>query len=162
MRRKDLELTAIIEEHRNELFYQISEFECSRSLLALHEWIHETSDRNLSDRLSVEPGDMHRMVEIADWLAHSLYEVAKLLKRGDLLRELHDLQIRIKYGIREELIPLVRLKEIGRARARALYDAGLVDARKVTETPEAKLSAIPKIGPNLAKRLKEQIKKERY
>lgn len=162
MRRKDLELTAIIDEHRNELFYQISEFECSRSLLALHEWIHETSDRNLSDRLSVEPGDMHRMVENADWLAHSLYEVAKLLKRGDLLRELHDLQIRIRYGIREELIPLVRLKEIGRARARALYDAGLVDARKVTETPEAKLSAIPKIGPTLAKRLKEQIKKERY
>jgi helicase len=162
MRRKDLELTAIIEEHRNELFYQISEFECSRSLLALHEWIHETSDRNLSDRLSVEPGDMHRMVEIADWLAHSLYEVAKLLKRGDLLGELHDLEIRIKYGIRAELIPLVWLKEIGRARARALYDAGIVDARKVTEAPEAKLSAIPKIGPNLAKRLKEQIKKGRY
>ncbi|MFZ0513608.1 MAG: DEAD/DEAH box helicase [Candidatus Nitrosopolaris sp.] len=163
MRRKDLvELTAIIEEHRNELFYQISEFECSRSLLALYEWIHETSDRTLSDRLAVEPGDMHRMVEIADWLAHSLYDVAKLLKRGDLLTELHNLQIRIRYGIREELIPLVRLKEVGRARARALYDEGLVDARKVTETPEAKLSSIPKIGPTLAKRLKEQLKKERY
>jgi helicase len=163
MRRKDLvELTAIIEEHRNELLYQISEFECSRGLLALYEWIQETSDRILSDRLGVEPGDMHRMVEIADWLAHSLYDIAKLLKRGDLLRELHDLQIRIRYGIREELIPLVRLKDIGRARARALYDAGVVDARKVIETPEAKLSSIPKIGPTLAKRLKEQLKKERY
>jgi helicase len=162
MRRKDLELTTIIEEHRSELLYQVSEFECSRSLLALYEWIHETSDRKLNDRLSVEPGDMHRMVEISNWLAHSLYEVAKLLKRGDLLRELHNLQIRIRYGIREELIPLVRLKEIGRARARALYDAGVVDAKKVTETPEAKLSAIPKIGPTLAKRLKEQLKKEQY
>ena len=130
--------------------------------MALYEWIHETSDRKLNDRLSIEPGDMYRMVEISNWLAHSLYEVAKLLKRGDLLRELHNLQIRIRYGIREELIPLVSLKEIGRARARALYDAGVVDARKVTETPEAKLSAIPKIGTTLAKRLKEQLKKERY
>ena len=162
LRKKDLELTTIIEEYRSELFSEINEVECSRSLLALFEWIHETSDRNLSDRLSVEPGDMHRMVEISNWLAHSLYQVAKLLKRGDLLKELHNLQIRIRYGIREELIPLVRLKEIGRARARALYDAGVVDARKVTETPEAKLSAIPKIGPTLAKRLKEQLKKERY
>jgi helicase len=98
------------------------------------------------------------MIEIADWLAHSLYDVAKLLRRRDLLGELHNLQIRIRYGIREELIPLVRLKDIGRARARVLYDAGIVDSRKVIETPEAKLSSILKIGPTLAKRLKEQLK----
>jgi helicase len=162
MRKKDLvELAAIIGERRNELLFPINEFECSRSLLPLYAWIHETSDRTLSDRLGVEPGDMHRMIEIADWLAHSLYDVAKLLRRRDLLGELHNLQIRIRYGVREELIPLVRLKDIGRARARVLYDAGIVDARKVTETPEAKLSSIPKIGPTLAKRLKEQLKKER-
>ena len=39
----------------------------------------------LSDKIGVEPGDMHRMVEISEWLAYSLYEVAKLLKREDLL-----------------------------------------------------------------------------
>ncbi|HYA81888.1 MAG TPA: DEAD/DEAH box helicase [Candidatus Bathyarchaeia archaeon] len=162
MRKKDLvELAAIIGERRNELLFPINEFECSRSLLALYAWIHEASDRTLSDRLAVEPGDMHRMIEIADWLVHSLYDVAKLLRRRDLLGELHNLQIRIRYGIREELIPLVRLKDIGRARARVLYDAGIVDARKVIEIPEAKLSSIPKIGPTLAKRLKEQLKKER-
>lgn len=159
MRKKDfVELAAIIGEHRNELLSPINEFECSRSLLALYAWIHENSDRTLNDRLAIEPGDMHRMIEIADWLTHSLYDVAKLLRRRDLLAELHNLQIRIKYGIREELIPLVRLKDIGRARARVLYDAGIVDARKVTEIPEAKLSSIPKIGPILAKRLKEQLK----
>jgi helicase len=159
MRKKDLvELAAIIGEHCGELLFPINEFECSRSLLALYAWIHESSDRTLSDRLAVEPGDMHRMIEIADWLAHSLYDVAKLLRRRDLLGELHNLQIRIRYGIREELIPLVRLKDIGRARARVLYDAGIVDSRKVTETSEAKLSSIPKIGPTLAKRLKEQLK----
>ncbi|HXX95866.1 MAG TPA: helix-hairpin-helix domain-containing protein, partial [Candidatus Bathyarchaeia archaeon] len=162
MRKKDLiELAAIIGEHRKELLFPINEFECSRSLLALYAWIHETSDKTLSDRLAVEPGDMHRMIEIADWLTHSLYDVTKLLRRRDLLGELHNLQIRIRYGIREELIPLVRLQDIGRARARVLYDAGIVDASKVTETPEAKLSSIPKIGPTLAKRLKEQLKKER-
>lgn len=163
IRRKDsIELTQIVEKHGNELLYQINEFEYSRSLLALYEWIHETSDRTLSDELAVEPGDMHRIVENASWLTHSLYDIAKLLKREDLLRELHKLKIRIKYGIREELIPLVSLKEIGRVRARVLYNVGVVDARKITETPEEKLSSIPKIGPTLAKRLKEQLKKGRY
>jgi hypothetical protein len=32
----------------------------------------------------------------------------------------------------------------------------------VAEAPEAKLSSVSKIGPNLAKRLKEQLKKEPF
>lgn len=162
MRKRDYELLAAYENQKNGLFCEIGEFEYTRSLLALYEWIHETNDRNLSDRLSIEPGDMHRIVENATWLTRALSQVAKLIKRGDLLKELGELQIRIKFGIKEELIPLVRLKGIGRVRARALYDAGLLDLKWVAEAPEAKLSSISKIGPNLAKKLKEQLKKEPF
>jgi helicase len=116
----------------------------------------------LNDKIGVEPGDMHRMVEISDWLAYSLYEVAKLLKREDLLVSIHDLRIRVKYGIKEELLPLVTLEGIGRIRARALYDAGFTDIKKVAEASESKLSAIPKIGPAVANKLKEKhVKKEK-
>jgi helicase len=157
LRKKDYEeLYAIIQQHSNELFYQISEYDCSRSLWAVYEWINEASDRVLNDKIGVEPGDMHRIVEISEWLAYSLYEVAKLLKRQDLLISIHDLRIRIKYGTREELLPLVALEGIGRIRARALYDAGFTDIRKVAKASESKLSAIPKIGPVVAKKLKEK------
>ncbi|HYY66125.1 MAG TPA: DEAD/DEAH box helicase [Nitrososphaeraceae archaeon] len=164
LRKKDLEQfnKVIIERHddNDELFYPISEYDdCSRSLWALYEWIDETTDRMLSDKLGVEPGDMHRMVEIAEWLAYSLYEVAKLLRREDLLQEIHNLRVRIKYGVREELLPLITLERIGRVRARALYDAGLTDVKKVAKSSESKLSAIPKIGPAVAKNLKEQLRK---
>jgi helicase len=162
LRKKDYEeLYAIIQQHSNELFCQISEYDCSRSLWALYEWINETSDRVLNDKIGVEPGDMHRMVEISDWLAYSLYEVAKLLKREDLLVSIHDLRIRVKYGIKEELLPLVTLEGIGRIRARALYDAGFTDIKKVAEASESKLSAIPKIGPAVANKLKEKHVKRR-
>jgi helicase len=144
------------------LFCEIGEYEYTRSLFALYEWVHETSDRNLNDRLSIEPGDMHRMVENADWLAGALYQIARLLKRGDLLKELRNLQIRIKFGIKEELIPLVKLKGIGRVRARALYDAGFLDLKSVAGAPETSLSGVSKIGPTLAKRLKEQLKRELF
>jgi ATP-dependent DNA helicase len=164
MRKKDvIELSYLVEQHHDELLYEINEFEGNRSLLALHEWIQESSDRNLYERLSVEPGDMHRMVEVADWLVQSLYQVAKLFKRYDLLRELQNLQIQIRYGIKSELIPLVMLENIGRVRARALYSSGLVDARMVAQATEAKLSSIPKIGPTLARKLKQQaMKNHRY
>jgi helicase len=164
MRKKDvIELSSLVEQHHNELFSEINEFESTRSLLALYEWINESNDRSLYEQLAVEPGDMHRMVEVADWLVQSLYQVAKLFKHYDLLRELQNLQIRIKYGIKDELVPLVRLEDIGRVRARALYNSGLVDGRKVAEATEAKLSSIPKIGPTLARRLKlRAMKKHSY
>ncbi len=162
MRKRDYELITTYENQMNELSCEIGDFEYTRSLLALYEWIHEASDRNLSNRLSIEPGDMHRIVENAGWLARALYQVSKLLRRGDLLKELSELQIRIKFGIKNELVPLVRLKGIGRVRARALYDAGFLDLKTVAEAPEAKLSSVSKIGPNLAKRLKEQLKKEPF
>jgi helicase len=162
MRKSDYTLIGSYETQEDELFCEIGEYEYTRSLFALYEWVHEASDRNLNDRLSIEPGDMHRMVENAYWLAGALFQIARLLRRGDLLKELRDLQIRIKFGIKEELIPLVRLKGIGRARARALYDAGFLDLKRVADAPETTLSGVSKIGPTLAKRLKEQLKRELF
>ena len=162
LRKKDFEeLSLLIQCHSNELFYPITEYDCSRSLLALNEWIDESSDRMISNKVGVEPGDMHRMVENGGWLTYSLYEVAKLLKREDLLTEIHNLRSRIKYGVRDELIPIVALEGIGRVRARALYDAGLTDIRKLAKVSGSKLAAISKIGPTVAAKLKEQLKTQK-
>ena len=159
LRKKDVdELITIFQEHSSELFYQINEYECSRSLIAVYKWINETNDRVLNDRFGIEPGDMHRIAENSEWLAYSLYEVSKVIKREDLLGSIHKLKVRIKYGIKEELSSLVTLEGIGRIRARALYDAGLTNIGKVTNTSESKLSAIPKIGPTVAKKLKQQLR----
>jgi helicase len=162
LRKKDYEeLSLLIQGRRSELLYQISEYDCSRSFWALCEWIEETGDKVLSDNMGVEPGDMFRIKELSEWLAYSLYEVAKLLRREDLLPELYNLRIRIRYGVKEELLPLVALEGIGRVRARALYSAGLTDVNKIAKAPQAKLAAIPKIGPAVAEKLKDQLKKKR-
>lgn len=162
LRKKDYEeVSLVIQEGRDELLHEISEYDCSRSLWALSEWIRETSDRVLGDRIGVEPGDMHRIVEVSEWLAYSLYEVAKILRREDFLPELYNLRVRIRYGVNEELLPLVALEGIGRVRARALYAAGLTDVSKVANAPLTKLAAISKIGPSVAKKLKEKLEKRR-
>jgi len=160
LRRKDIdELGVIFVQHADELFYRVNEYDCSRSVLALYEWINEANDRVLSDKVGVEPGDMYRIAESSEWLAYSLYEVAKLLRREDLLGSIQSLRLRIKYGVKDELLPLVRLKGIGRIRARSLHDAGVTDVAKIAKTPELKLSRIPKIGPAVARKLKENLEK---
>jgi len=158
LRKKDIEeFCTDIEENRNEFILPVNEFECSRSLWALYKWINESTDKILSDKLGVEPGDMHRIVEIADWLVYSLYEVAKIMRRRDLLLEIHRLRLRIKYGVKEELLNLVGLKGIGRVRARSLYDTGFTELAKIANASEVQLSSVSNIGPTIAKNIKEQL-----
>jgi helicase len=152
------QVSMLIQRRDNELLYPVSEYDCSRSFWALCWWIEETSERVLSDKIGVEPGDMHRIVEISNWLAYSLYEVAKLLRRGDLMPELYNLRTRIRHGVKEELLSLVVLEGIGRVKARALYNAGFIDVPTITKASEAKLASVPKIGPTLAGKLKHQLK----
>jgi helicase len=152
-------LSILIQRHGNELLYPISEYECTRSFWALCSWIEETTEKVLSDKMGVEPGDMHRIVEMANWLAYSLYEVAKLLRREDLMPELYNLRTRIRYGVKEELLPLVVLEGIGRVKARTLYNAGFTDVPKIAKASQAKLASVPKIGPTVAEKLKHQLKK---
>jgi len=141
----------------DDLLLDLNEYNCSRSFLALYEWINESSERNLSDKLGVEPGDMHRIVESSEWLLYALYEFAKLFNRNDILEILFNLRIRIKYGVKQELLPLIKLEGVGRIRARALYNAGLVDIQKLKSTPEPNISNISKIGPSIAKKIKRQL-----
>ena len=152
------QVSMLIQRRGDELLYPVSEYDCSRSFWALCWWIEETSDKVLSEKIGIEPGDMHRMVEMANWLVYSLYEVAKLLRRGDLMPELYSLRTRIRYGVKEELMPLVVLEGIGRVKARALYNAGFTDVPTITKASEAKLASVPKIGPTVAGKLKHQLK----
>jgi helicase len=162
LRKKDIEeFFSDIEQYRDEDLFSITENDSSRSLWALHKWINESTDRVLSDRIGVEPGDMHRIVEVAEWLTYSLYEVAKILKRGDLLPEFQNLRLRIKHGVKEELLALVRLKGIGRVRARSLFTAGFSDTSKILTAAESHLSAVSNIGPGVAKSIKEQLQTRR-
>ncbi len=162
LRNKDYEtLGTLIENKSSELIESISEYDCSRSLLALYSWISESSEIHMSDNLGIESGDMHRMAETADWLVYCLYELAKLVERPDLLEELASLRKRISYGIKEELLELVQIRGIGRVRARRLYDHGIKTIEDLKIIPVNKLAGIDKIGPTIADNIKSQLKKVR-
>jgi helicase len=162
LRSKDNNFDNILfNQHDWDLYHDMIETSNSRSLVGLLKWIDEATERTIADTIGVEPGDMYRMVENAEWLLYSLGEIGKLFKMQNLFHEIQILKIRIKFGIKEELIPLIYFQGIGRIRARALYDAGIINGEKINSTSEFNLGAISKIGPALAKKLKEQIKQKK-
>jgi len=162
LRNKDYEtLTVMLENNSTELIQPISEYDCSRSLMALQSWITESSEISLSDNLKIESGDMHRMVQTAEWLLYCLRELAKQAGKAELLEELDILRKRVIYGIREELIDLVKIKGIGRIRARKLYNHGVKTLDDLSKIPVKKLAEIDKIGSTLADNIKSQLQKGR-
>jgi len=69
----------------------------------------------------------------------------------------NNLRQRVTYGVKEELLPLVQLRDIGRVRARALYRANLRTPEMLAQTSVEQLARIPKVGLATARSIKAQV-----
>jgi|TARA_B100001971_G_C18184174_1_gene534578 helicase len=156
-----------LEEHRHELTvklasdYDYVDYETTlgelRTTMILKAWIDETSENDLFEKYRVSPGDRYSAVHNANWLLYSAYELARVLGTDKHRGHIRTLRDRVRYGVTEKLLPLVRLQGIGRVRAKVLYNSGFKSASILKAAPLARLVEIPLIGPSLAKTIKEQI-----
>ncbi|QQG49480.1 MAG: DEAD/DEAH box helicase [archaeon] len=167
LRSKDFDqAVAFIEEHSAEMIERPNSRQFSaydevlqemRTVMALHGWIDEWREEQLLSRLGVEPGDMHRAVDNAEWLLHALGELAKLFKKPEVVRQVDVLRMRVASGVSAELVELTTLQGVGRVRARALYTAGFKTLEDVKEAPAERLAGVEKVGTAVARRIKEQV-----
>ena len=130
-----------------------------KSYYVLKSWIEEMREGEIERRFGVEPGDLHRFVETASWMLYSFSEVSKLCGKKDLAKFLLEESMRVQYGIRKDLIELVKLEGIGRVRARALYRSGFVSIREIARAKPEDLMKVPGIGEVLAKRIINDAKR---
>jgi helicase len=128
-----------------------------RTVMALYGWIDEWREEQLLTRLGVEPGDMHRAVDNADWLLHALVELSKLFKRPEMVKQAELLRNRVVSGVGEELVELTTLQGVGRVRARALYTAGFRTLEDIKDATPEKLALVEKVGTSVARKIKEQV-----
>jgi helicase len=167
-RRGEMEaVESFLEEHRHELTvklasdYDYVDYETTlgelRTTMILKAWIDETSENDLFEKYRVAPGDRYSAVHNADWLLYAAYELAKVLGTDEHRGHLRRLRDRVRYGVSEKLLPLVRLQGIGRVRAKVLYNSGFKSAASLKTAPLTRLVEIPLIGPRLAKTIKEQV-----
>ncbi len=126
--------------------YYLSSF---KTACLLKDWIQEVSEDEVAKRYNVGPGDIRNKVETADWLLHSAAEIAKLYNKQKA-EMIHKINKRMKHGIKRELIPLTDIENVGRVRARILYDAGYETARDVANASKEELKALPGIGKKIS------------
>ena len=123
--------------------------------LMFEAWMNEATEDQILTKFRVTPGELVGKLHIADWLVYCLQELGLLLGYKEILKEIRMLRIRLTYGIMEELIPLVRLKQIGRIRSRKLFNARFKTLDSLRKVPLESLSQI--VGTKIAQAVKEQL-----
>ena len=126
-----------------------------KTALFFNEWIGEKDEEYLLENFDIRPGEIRVKLNIADWLLYTSEELARILKMQPLLKELIKVRIRVKNGVKEELIPLLKLQQIGRARARRLHFNKIRTIGDVRDADLMKLVQI--LGKSVALNVKKQV-----
>ncbi|MEM4637961.1 MAG: hypothetical protein QXK76_02990, partial [Candidatus Woesearchaeota archaeon] len=122
------------------------------------DWLEEKDEEYMLEKYDIRPGEIYSKIEIMDWLIYSSIELSRMLKLNSINKELMKLRIRIKYGVKEELLPLLQLKNIGRVRARILFRNNIKNIADVKKIDITNLSRI--LGKNIAVDIKRQVGQE--
>ncbi len=128
-----------------------------KNAMVMQGWIAELEEQELMNRYGVSPGGIRAKVDNADWLLYAAEELARM-KEIDTGNDIQNLRTRLKHGIKEELLSLVKYDQIGRVRARRLHEHGITDQETIRETSFEKLKKL--IGKRTAEKLKKQVGQE--
>ncbi len=127
----------------------------------LMQWILESHEDKITGHFGIGPGDLRTLVDLADWLLYSSGELSKVFGLRGEMKAVSNLRARVSYGVKEELLPLVSLRGIGRVRARNLFNAGFQGLADIRRAGAEELSSVPAMGSAIALDIKKQVENRR-
>ena len=134
-------------------------------------WYEEKDLRDIEKELGVTPGDVYSRTDLMGWL---LLAAREILLRDDIFADEHlgyvaelagllELtRARVRAGCKEDLLQLVQVRNVGRARARTLSKMGIrtpADLLSISPMELDKLKSKRGWGPLLVERILESVKK---
>jgi helicase len=152
------QLDRMIDEHEGELFLTLPHdeeeaenyYRAIKTAMLLSDWTDEMPDAKICERYSVGPGDVFGMVESVNWLLHATAELARMFVPA-FHPQIRECETCMKNGIRRELLPLVRLRGIGRVRARRLFN------NSITSPDAVRAAGIESVTRIIGRGIAEQI-----
>ena len=125
-----------------------------KTAMIVYDWIEEVSEKVITDKYDIGPGDVRNLLDTVEWISHALSELSSHLKlhNGKQSRELVQ---RIRNGVKHELLDLTQLRNIGRIRARRLYEGGFASRKELRKGDFAAVAAL--IGSAVAVDIFEQL-----
>ena len=105
----------------------------------LEDWANEVDEDRIAERYGVGPGDIRGKVDTAEWLLRAAETLARDVEGidGDTVVQVREARKRLEYGVREELLDLAGVRNVGRKRARRLYEAGIESRADLREADKA-------------------------
>ena len=147
----DLDCDLYLSEPYDELEYE-NYLSALKVAFIVRDWIEEKDEDYILNKYGIGSGDLRTIIDTMDWLTYSTYHLAKVLELKERYDYLEKLHMRVKEGVKEELIQLVRVSGIGRKRARLLYDAGIKKPEDIVMNPQKVKSLLgPTIGEKVLK-----------
>jgi helicase len=102
----------------------------------LEDWAREVDEDRITERYGVGPGDVRGKVDTAEWLLGAAERLATDLDL-DCVVAVREAKKRVQYGVREELLDLAGVRNVGRKRARRLYEAGVESRADLREADKS-------------------------
>ncbi len=129
-----------------------------KTALFFEAWMDEKDEEYLLETFDIRPGEIRVKLEIADWLLYAASELARMKKQFNELKKIQKTRFRLQYGVKEELLPLLKLIGIGRVRARTLFNNKIRSIEDVKKADILFLSQL--IGKATALAVKQQVGQE--
>lgn len=129
-----------------------------KTAIVLYAWMNESTEEELLETYNVTPGELGAKLDRADWLLHACYELSRLEGKRDVANAILKTQTRLRAGVKEELMPLIKLKNVGRVRARKLFNNGIKDLGDVKKIDVSVIAQI--LGKSIAVDIKKQVGQE--
>jgi len=124
---------------------------------SLAKWISETPEQNILKTSSIDAGDFHELTEEAARMANAASVTARTLGLAKLSIQFSVLSKRFRYGVKEDLIPLMDLSIpfLGRKLLRKLFALGYMDLKEFVRAPPEELVELANLPESTVSVIKE-------
>lgn len=126
-----------------------------KTALLMMKWIDEASMDEITTQFNVGEGDIHAFADMAQWLMHATARLAETMELPGV-EKAYELEKRIQYGANSQLLELLGIRDVGRVRARKLYDAGITSVELIKQAGVERISKL--IGPKIAEKIMNSIR----
>jgi len=87
----------------------------------------------IKDITGTSPGDIHLGSELGQWIANAAGVIAAAKRMPETVKQLQNLEIRLKYGVTDNLLDLCKIPFVGREISRKLFDYGITDRKMLRD-----------------------------
>ncbi|MEA1894063.1 MAG: ATP-dependent DNA helicase [Euryarchaeota archaeon] len=118
-----------------------------KTAAVLLDWTSEVQDKAIETKFGIGGGDVRGTSDTAQWIMYATARLSGHIGTPHTKRA-GDLTKCLKYGVKPELLSLVAIRGVGRARARRLYDAGYATPESLLAAGDSRIGKI--VGPKVA------------